>query len=86
MRHNVDAEHPGSLDIGYAVLVLVLIVLGAGRGKHHLRWRVGDSVEEGIGARLLIPSASRVDIQPIRRGAMIALKGLWGRPWPSSGR
>ncbi|MNM72153.1 hypothetical protein D3C81_838390 [compost metagenome] len=38
------------------------------------------------GARLGVPAAVRLEIQPMMRGATIALNGSWGRPWPASGR
>ena len=37
------------------------------------------------GARLAMPSALTVEIQPMGRGTIRLLKGLWGRPWPSLG-
>ena len=38
------------------------------------------ALEKLYGARLTRPSASRVEIQPIGRGATIALNGSCGRP------
>ena len=37
------------------------------------------------GARLMWPLASRDEIQPIGRGAMMALNGSCLRPWPLAG-
>src|SRR5258706_15651047 len=37
------------------------------------------------GARLRLPSASREEIQPIGRGARMALEGACLRPWPPAG-
>src|SRR2546421_11488006 len=37
------------------------------------------------GARVMLPLVSRDEIQPIGRGAMMALKGSCLRPWPVAG-
>src|SRR3954451_21000432 len=37
------------------------------------------------GARFTTPAGSTVEIQPIGRGATIALNGSCGRPWPLQG-
>lgn len=44
-----------------------------------------NALKKLYGARLRVPSAARLEIQPIGRGAMIALKGECGRPWPAEG-
>jgi hypothetical protein len=38
------------------------------------------ALKNEYGARLTLPDAERVPIQPIGRGATIALNGLWGSP------
>ena len=43
----VDDEFAGLLDIANAVLQAAGAVV-AGGGEHHLRWIVGDGVEEGV--------------------------------------
>ena len=46
---------PRRLYIGDAVLSAFLVVFRAGGGKHHLRRRIGDPVEERIGRQIVDP-------------------------------
>jgi hypothetical protein len=43
------------------------------------------ALKKEYGARLTAPFFEHVPIQPIGRGATIALKGLWGNGCPSFG-
>ena len=52
---NVHAEDAGLADVGHAVLGPVHIGFGPGRGKHHLRRRIGDPVEKRIGGQIVVP-------------------------------
>jgi len=47
--------------------------------------KVAKALKKLYGAKFASPSASRLEIQPIGRGATIALNGSCGRPWPLRG-
>jgi hypothetical protein len=78
LHGEVEDELAGGFDVALAVLP-------AAAGEADDRGASQKALKKLYGARLTRPPGSTLEIQPIGRGATMALNGSWGSPCPFRG-